>query len=175
VSIPTLTIPCGKVAPGNTCPPLVVPMNKFTKLAGSVIDWPVDAEVRVKSVIHSANGARKECNVIVMNVIFQNMISAGTPVRRTANREPRTANLWLIVAEANAGHRCCNITDRGPQKRLNYNDKGLKLRDARLTKQYLLLFVSHCHSNDTQQPSPSVTPTPFPSTRASQNGPSGAT
>jgi hypothetical protein len=59
---------------------------------------------------------------------LQNMISAGTPVRRTANREPRTANLWLMVAEANAGHRCCNITDRGPQKRLNYNDKGLKLR-----------------------------------------------
>jgi hypothetical protein len=93
----------------------------------------------------------------------------------SANSEPRTVNLWLIVAEANAGHRCCNITDRGPQKRLNYNDKGLKLRDARLTKQYLLLFVSHCHSNDIQQLSPSVTPTPFPSTRASQNGPSGAT
>jgi len=79
--------------------------------------------------------------------IVQNMISAGTPVRRTANREPRTANLWLIVAEANAGHRCCDIVDRGPQKRLNYNDKGLKLRDGRLTKQYLLLFVLHCHSD----------------------------
>src|SRR5258708_3848931 len=79
------------------------------------------------------------------------MISAGAPVRRTANGEPRTANLWLIVAEANAGHRCCNITDRGPQKRLNYNDKGLRLRDARLTKQYLLLFVSHCHSDETRE------------------------
>jgi hypothetical protein len=100
--------------------------------------------------------------------LTQNMISAGTPVWQTVN-------LWLIVAEANAGHRCCNITDRGPQKRLNYNDKGLKLRDARLTKQYLLLFVSYCHSNDIQQLSPSVTPTPFPSTRASQNGPSGVT
>ena len=63
----------------------------------------------------------------------------------SVNREPRTANLWLIVAEANAGHHCCNITDHGPQKQLNYNDEGLKLRDARLTKQYLVLFVSHYH------------------------------
>jgi hypothetical protein len=46
----------------------------------------------------------------------------------SANREP-VAN----IAEANAGHRYCDIVDHGPQKRLNYNDKGLKLRDARLT------------------------------------------
>jgi hypothetical protein len=55
------------------------------------------------------------------------MISAGTPVRWTANREPRTANLLLIAAEADAGHRHCNITDRGPRNRLNYNDERLKL------------------------------------------------
>ena len=32
----------------------------------------------------------------------QNMISAGTTVRRTANREPRTVNLWLIAAEGHS-------------------------------------------------------------------------
>jgi hypothetical protein len=72
---------------------------------------------------------------------IQNMISAGTPVRRTSNREP-----LADITEGNAGHRCCNITDRGPQKRLNYNDEGLKLRDAWLTKQYLLLFVLHSNN-----------------------------
>ena len=56
----------------------------------------------------------------------QNMISAGTPVQRTAN-------LWLIVAEANAGHRCCNIMDRGPQKRLNYNDEVMKANETVFT------------------------------------------
>ena len=31
VSIPTFTIPCGSVAPGNTCPLPVVPMKTFTR------------------------------------------------------------------------------------------------------------------------------------------------
>jgi hypothetical protein len=61
----------------------------------------------------------------------QNMISAGTGVRRTTN-------LLLIAAEADAGHRCCNITARGPRNRLNYNDERLKLLyhfDHRFTHQ----------------------------------------
>ena len=45
-------------------------------------------------------------------------------IRRTSNR----ANLLLMAAEEDAGHRCCNITDRGPRNRLNYNDERLKLR-----------------------------------------------
>jgi hypothetical protein len=38
-------------------------------------------------------------------------------------------------------------------------DKGLKLRAARLMKQYLLLFVLHCHSNHILNNHPSL---PFP-------------
>ncbi len=31
VSMPTFTMPWGSVAPGNTCPPFVVPMKTLTK------------------------------------------------------------------------------------------------------------------------------------------------
>ena len=35
VSIPTFTIPCGSVAPENTCPLPVVPMKTFTRFVKS--------------------------------------------------------------------------------------------------------------------------------------------
>lgn len=63
MSIPTFTIPCGNVAPGNTCPPLVVPMNKFTRLAGSEMNWLCDAEARVKTVTKNESLMRKDSNI----------------------------------------------------------------------------------------------------------------
>ena len=72
----------------------------------------------------------------------------------SANHEPVADSSWGKCWS----HRCCNITDRGPQKQLNYNDKG-----PRLMKQYLLLL----YRTATVMRQPSGTPLLYVVERAS--------